>query len=74
MIYIINMEENINKEVSNLKGTSYLLRVPPELEKKINTYSQSVSKPGFEFNRTKFILEAIEVAIDKQVLPVKKSA
>ena len=68
------MEEILNKEVNLMKGTSYLLRVPNELEKKIDSYSQSISKPGFEFNRTKFILKAIEKAIDEETMPIRKSA
>jgi predicted DNA-binding protein len=68
------MNEILDKEVNSMKGTSYLLRVPNELEKKINSYSESVSKPGFEFNRTKFIIKAIEEAIEKQTMPMQKSA
>ena len=73
------MEEILNKEVNSMKGTSYLLRVPKELEKKIDSYSEGVSKPGFVFNRTKFILDAIEEAIEKQsntkkTMPMQKSA
>lgn len=53
---------NSKKEVNSM--TAIRLLIPEEIEAKINDFAKKNTKPGFKFNRTHFILNAIETVID----------
>lgn len=57
--------------------TAIRLVLPDAIDKKLKSFAKKNSKPGFTFNRTQFILSAIEKTIeleDNEVADYKKSA
>lgn len=61
---LICMEANSKKEVNTM--TAIRLLIPDAIDSKINEFAKKNSKPGFTFNRTQFILNAIEQFIDSE--------